>query len=113
MNVPRQSLAPVNFVASSRVRLVRAARDRAGAYLKLTRPKQWTKNLFVLSPLVFSGKWADPPSLGLAVLATLAFVLVSGAVYCPNDSLDAAAARNHPRKRTRPGAAGAVPVTQA
>jgi 4-hydroxybenzoate polyprenyltransferase len=113
MNTPTQNPSPAELAPPTRPSLGRAVRSRARAYLKLTRPKQWTKNLFVLSPLVFSGKWADPPSIALACLAVLAFVLVSGAVYCLNDSLDAEADRNHPRKRTRPVASGAVGVAEA
>lgn len=83
------------------------------AYLRLMRPKQWTKNLFVLSAVVFSGRWTDPPSVLAAVLAMVAFVLASGAVYAVNDAADADADRNHPKKRFRPVAAGQVSVTQA
>lgn len=83
------------------------------AYLRLTRPKQWTKNLFVLSGVVFSGKWTDPPSVLLAVLAAVAFVLVSAGVYCLNDASDVEADRAHPKKRLRPVAAGVVGVTEA
>lgn len=83
------------------------------AYLRLIRPKQWTKNLFVLSPVVFSGKWADPPSVLAAILAAVAFVLVSGAVYAINDAVDAEADRRHPTKRLRPVAAGQIGVTRA
>jgi 4-hydroxybenzoate polyprenyltransferase len=77
------------------------------------RPKQWTKNLFVLSAVVFSGRWTDPPAVLLAVLAAVAFVLVSAAVYAVNDAADAAADRHHPKKRFRPVAAGQVSAAQA
>ncbi|HJZ54143.1 MAG TPA: UbiA prenyltransferase family protein, partial [Gemmataceae bacterium] len=110
---PTHNPPPADLATPPRPGLGRAVWSRAGAYLALTRPKQWTKNLFVLSPLVFSGRWADGVSVGLGVLAALAFVLVSGAVYCLNDSLDAAADRNHPRKRTRPVASGRVGVSEA
>src|SRR5262249_51017976 len=95
MSTPTHNPPPADLATPPRPGLGRAVWSRAGAYLALTRPKQWTKNLFVLSPLVFSGRWADGVSVGLGVLAALAFVLVSGAVYCLNDSLDAAADRNH------------------
>ena len=83
------------------------------AFLRLTRPKQWTKNLFVLSGLVFSGKWTDPASVLWAVLAMVAFVLASGAVYAVNDAADAAADRRHPKKRFRPVAAGQISANAA
>jgi 4-hydroxybenzoate polyprenyltransferase len=83
------------------------------ALLALTRPKQWTKNLFVLSAVVFSGRWTDPAAVLAAVLATVAFVLASAAVYAVNDAADADADRRHPKKRHRPVAAGRVSVGQA
>jgi 4-hydroxybenzoate polyprenyltransferase len=85
----------------------------AFVYLRLMRPKQWTKNLFVLSAVVFSGKWTDPTTVLTAVLAMVAFVLASGAVYAINDASDAAADRHHPQKRLRPVAAGQIGVSQA
>jgi 4-hydroxybenzoate polyprenyltransferase len=83
------------------------------AYLRLMRPKQWTKNLFVLSAVAFSGRWTDPAAVLAAVLAAVAFVLASAAVYAVNDAADAEADRHHPKKRFRPVAAGLISVTQA
>jgi 4-hydroxybenzoate polyprenyltransferase len=48
-----------------------------------------------------------------ALLTTLAFCLASGAVYAFNDARDAAQDRDHPDKRSRPVARGAVTRAQA
>jgi 4-hydroxybenzoate polyprenyltransferase len=90
-----------------------ARRPKLLSVLRLCRPKQWTKNLFVLSPVVFSGRWADPSAVLLAAAAAAAFILASAAVYCLNDAADAAADRHHPKKRLRPVAAGEVGVGEA
>jgi 4-hydroxybenzoate polyprenyltransferase len=76
--------------------------------LRLCRPRHWTKNAFVLAPLVFSGATLQLTAVLHALTALLSFCLLSSAVYCWNDVLDAEADRRHPRKRTRPVAAGRV-----
>lgn len=78
------------------------------ALLKLLRPHQWVKNLFVAAPLVFARHLADWEFVVRAGLATLAFCALSGAVYAFNDVRDAEADRAHPTKRNRPIAAGKV-----
>lgn len=76
--------------------------------MALLRPRQWYKNLLVLVPLLFSGNLANGP-LWIPVGATLlAFCALSGATYAANDVLDAERDRQHPRKRDRPVASGAV-----
>jgi len=82
--------------------------SRALAYLHLLRPHQWVKNAFVLAGLLFGRAWRDPAMVEAALLATAAFCLASGAVYAFNDARDAAQDREHPRKRRRPVARGAV-----
>jgi decaprenyl-phosphate phosphoribosyltransferase len=76
------------------------------AFVRTLRPHQWVKNGFVLAPLVFGRHLLDL-SYGLrALAATLVFCALSGAVYAFNDVRDVEADRAHPRKRTRPIAAG-------
>src|SRR6185436_8136346 len=76
--------------------------------IELLRPQQWIKNAFVLVGLVFGHAWGDPAMVNAVLLATLGFCLASGAVYAFNDARDAARDREHPDKRTRPVARGAV-----
>lgn len=70
--------------------------------LRTMRPKQWTKNAFVLAPLVFDGKLFQPEMALRAGIAFLAFCLASSAVYILNDLVDLEKDRRHPRKRLRP-----------
>ncbi|NLJ55504.1 MAG: UbiA family prenyltransferase, partial [Firmicutes bacterium] len=86
---------------------------QAGAMCSLLRPRQWTKNLFLLAGLVFSGNLFCLPLFGRAVLALIAFCLLSGAVYIINDIVDIEEDRRHARKRRRPLAAGRVQVGPA
>lgn len=78
------------------------------AWLKLLRPHQWTKNSFILAGLLFGNKLGDAHFVQLAILAIASFSLVASAIYVLNDYLDREADRQHPRKRHRPLASGAV-----
>ena len=78
------------------------------AYLRLARPKQWTKNGFVLAGVVFSGEALEASSLIAVLLAFVAFCALSGAVYSANDILDVEEDRKHPTKRSRPVASGEI-----
>ncbi len=79
----------------------------------LLRTKQWIKNLFVLSPLVFSRHLFETGRLTVALLGVLLFSLVASSVYIVNDVIDLASDRRHPVKRHRPIAAGDIPVSAA
>jgi decaprenyl-phosphate phosphoribosyltransferase len=91
--------------------------------VKMVRPHQWVKNVFVLAPLFFakdivtttaSGDPAlDLHLTGRALAATAVFCLLAGAVYTINDLVDVEADRVHPVKRFRPIASGAVPESLA
>lgn len=78
------------------------------AVVKTLRPHQWVKNLFVAAPLVFAKHLADGEFVLRAIVATLAFCALSGAVYAFNDVRDVEADRAHPTKRNRPVASGAL-----
>ncbi len=81
--------------------------------VRLVRPRDWLKNIFVLMPLPFalgeSGTF-DPVVL-LAGLAAMS--LVSSASYVFNDLWDVGRDQAHPDKRRRPIAAGAVSPASA
>lgn len=83
------------------------------AFLRLARPKQWTKNGFVLAGIVFSGEAFQASSVAAALLAFVAFCALSGAVYAANDILDVAEDRKHPTKRLRPVASEEISVPVA
>jgi 4-hydroxybenzoate polyprenyltransferase len=83
-------------------------RGLASSYLRLIRPKQWTKNGFVLAGVVFAEKASSTTQVGHALLAFAVFCALSGAVYAANDVLDVEEDRKHPLKRFRPVASGAV-----
>lgn len=89
------------------------ARPLPLALLKLARPAQWAKGLFVvIGPLYAVTDGVHPP--WIAVLATLlAFNLASSGCYVINDLRDVEQDRAHPRKRRRPIASREVTPRQA
>ena len=84
------------------------SRGLASSYLRLARPKQWTKNGFVLAGVVFAEKAFSTTQVAYALLAFAVFCALSGAVYAANDVLDVEEDRKHPLKRFRPVASGAI-----
>jgi len=91
-----------------------------GIFISL-RPWQWTKNLLLFLPLIFSmgERWTlgDVDLLSdllVRITATfLVFCALSGSVYIVNDIFDREQDRLHQRKRNRPIASGTVPVPLA
>ena len=82
-------------------------------YLKLLRPYQWVKSGFVFVGLLFGHGWQQPLLVQRVVLAAAAFALAASAVYVFNDLADRERDRQHPQKRLRPLASGAVSVRAA
>lgn len=83
-------------------------RSAVASLIVSLRPDQWTKNLIVFAALIFAVKLLDPAALALASAAFLIFCALSGAVYLINDVSDREADRQHPLKRLRPIASGAL-----
>ena len=83
------------------------------AALKALRPKQWAKNVLLFAALVFSTEFLNPDSVLRALWGFGAFSLVASIGYIINDILDREADAQHPRKRKRPIASGALPVGMA
>jgi 4-hydroxybenzoate polyprenyltransferase len=84
-----------------------------GPLIRSLRLSQWTKNLFVLAPLVFGSRLGDPAAVLRALLALVAFGCAASAVYLVNDLRDREEDRRHPLKRLRPLAAGTLKVPTA
>jgi 4-hydroxybenzoate polyprenyltransferase len=80
--------------------------------IRLMRPRQWTKNIFVLAGAVFGEQLFIESAMIHAVAATALFTLLSASIYVLNDLRDRERDRLHPTKRDRPIAAGRIsPVT--
>jgi len=81
--------------------------------LRLMRPHQWVKNTFVLTGLLFGHAWHDPVLVVQAIIAFVAFCLVSSTVYIVNDVIDIEQDRHHPSKRKRPLPSGKLKISTA
>ena len=73
--------------------------------MRAIRLHQWAKNTLIFLPLLLAHVRAVGPVVA-AFLAFLSFGLAASATYIFNDLLDLEADRHHPRKRSRPFAAG-------
>lgn len=78
------------------------------ALFRAMRPRQWAKNVFVFAGLFFDGKAFSPTLLLRSIGAFAIFSLISSAVYLVNDVADIESDRQHPTKRNRPLASGAL-----
>lgn len=81
--------------------------------LKLIRPQQWIKNLFVFIPMFFSSELFNTGVFVNTLIMFVAFGFTASSIYCYNDIVDADDDRNHPEKCHRPIAAGKVSVGTA
>lgn len=83
-------------------------------FVRLMRPGDWTKNLFVLPAFIFSlpglidSEEAVWPWVASTALTIVAFSLVSSGFYALNDVFDVVSDRAHPVKCKRPVASGAI-----
>ena len=94
-------------------------RPLALSLLKLARPHQWSKGIFVLAGPIYGA--ADLIGSGVqiselvirSIIVLASFSLAASGCYVVNDLCDVDADRAHPRKRHRPIASGAVSPRQA
>ncbi len=89
--------------------LIRKVKD----HVRLLRPQQWVKNVFVLIPTFFAGRIGILFTSWNGAFAFLAFCAAASAVYIFNDYIDIEKDRLHEKKRSRPLAAGTVPIRNA
>ena len=81
--------------------------------LRLIRPKQWLKNVFVMVPMFFGGSLTDAADLYASAVVFFAFSFIASSVYCFNDIIDVDDDRRHPAKCNRPVASGAISMKAA
>lgn len=79
-------------------------------FFLLLRMSQWSKAAFVMLGVLYSG---SSGYIWLALLAALAFCLISSAVYIYNDIQDRSEDSVHPHKCNRPIVSEMVPVSEA
>lgn len=76
--------------------------------LYLLRPHQYLKNLFIFAPVLFAARVTEAQLLLTSLAAFACFSLTASGVYVFNDLRDREADREHPKKKNRPIASGAV-----
>ena len=81
-------------------------------YIKLLRPLQWSKNLFVFLPIFFNGI-THIAQLWPCCIAFVVLSLASSAIYILNDMCDVDYDRRHPDKSQRPIASGSISLPVA
>ncbi|MDI0267622.1 decaprenyl-phosphate phosphoribosyltransferase [Clostridioides difficile] len=77
-------------------------------YIKLMRIKQYIKNFFVFSAIIFSNNILNTNLLLKTFIAFVCFCLISSSVYALNDAIDMDKDKRHPKKRNRPVASGRI-----
>lgn len=82
-------------------------------YIKLLRPKDWAKNLFLFVPSFFAGSFFVPSKIGLLIEGFFAFCFFASSIYIINDYRDIEDDRKHPKKSKRPLASGKVKKSTA
>ncbi len=91
-------------------------REKIKGFLKLMRPKQWFKSLYVIfgaAPAIF----LTPPDILLIVwllfLCLVNLILLQGFIYTINDIIDVKEDRAHPKKKYRPIASNLISKREA
>ncbi len=78
------------------------------SWLRILRPKQWSKNVLVFAAPGAAGVLGEGEAIVKTLIAFVCFCLAASGTYCWNDALDATEDRHHPTKRHRPVASGAI-----
>jgi len=79
-------------------------------YLKLLRPHQYLKNLFIFTPIIFGLQISNQELLVKSFIAFIAFSLVASSIYIFNDIKDLEEDKKHPSKKTRPITSGIISI---
>lgn len=82
-------------------------------YLRLLRPRQWTKNLAIFASITFSGQLFNSFVFDRVLYGFIVFCGLSSTIYIINDIFDVKKDRLHPFKKFRPLANGDIPILHA
>ncbi|MBK6266518.1 decaprenyl-phosphate phosphoribosyltransferase [Marivirga sp. S37H4] len=82
-------------------------------WIRLIRPHQWVKNLFIFIPSFFAGIFTDLNIFVHLSIGFVAFCCAASAIYIFNDISDLENDLLHPAKKHRPIASGKISVTTA
>jgi decaprenyl-phosphate phosphoribosyltransferase len=104
---------PAEGVAGQDLRRTRGRLAPAMALLRACRPRQWSKNVLVVAAPAAAGILLHKDVPGQVAVAFVSLCMLSSATYLFNDVRDRAEDVWHPRKRSRPIAAGEVSVSVA
>lgn len=77
-------------------------------YIRLLRPQQWIKNVFIFAGLIFSRQFYNVGDILSTIYAFLVFSVLCSGIYVLNDILDFEEDKVHPIKAKRPVAAGEI-----
>lgn len=83
------------------------------SYIKLMRIHQWIKNIFIFSPLFFAFRLTDMSLYISCIWAFIGFSFIASSIYIINDWCDIESDKQHPKKKFRPLASGAVSKKEA
>ncbi len=86
---------------------------KAVAIANLLRPRQAIKSLLILVAPIAAGQILNSGNYIDLFFSLIGFTLVASSIYVLNDVVDANLDRNHPKKRFRPIASGAVRINEA
>jgi len=86
---------------------------KLGSTIELIRLNHYIKNFFVFLPLFFAIKITDLELLSNTFIAFIAFSFSASAVYIFNDLQDIKEDKQHPSKKFRPIASGAITQSHA
>lgn len=105
---PSRGLVSTAMRSDVTLEAVGSGTEGAVSYLRALRPHQWVKNILIFLPIL-AAQNAD--MFWLAILAFVLFSLTASSVYVLNDLVDLPSDRQHPRKCSRPFAAGSIPLS--
>ena len=82
-------------------------------YIKVLRIRQYPKNFFIFAAILFDGQLFHKQAFLITFLGFVLLCLLSSGIYIFNDIIDIKSDQNHPRKKYRPIASGAISQSKA